>query len=903
MPTNSYRFLIASEEIYFTNTTQRTISFSDPDSIKILREIYSSTSRQTLTNKEFLIVYRKKNEITPVESDDLEDEELLEEELESNETSEKKSKTIKSKAKKVEETETKKEKKEDNNETNETVKNQKVKDKSVEDLTKIENNFQPRVYDLSELSKYASLIKVQSYRARTRNDRSDWHTVILDFTVLEKVQLLEFVPDPQNTRADQIIARTTREIVKNREINSTLVEDLVELAKKTKTFHIPSELLVMVERVDKSDETKLTEYIRKVTNTLATSSTLTYQQKYYLFSLGSYGLRIKKLYEHVHTHREQVRLEDEINVILKSNLDRQQTEFILKEKIKAIRKKLGEDSRYEDEIEELLQSELGKLIFPREVAKTIKREANKLKSMMATSPESNITKNYLDLLVALPWRRVKKDILDIKNVREKLEEAHYGLDEIKKRVIEYLAALIHRRAKFEEEPHLKKIGSDYTDSNLFDNTKIRKPKGNTIPILTLVGPPGTGKTSIAMAIAEAIGKEFVKISLGGIRDEAEIRGHRRTYVGALPGKIIQALKKAGVSNPLILLDEIDKMGSDFKGDPAAAMLEVLDPEQNRFFQDHYLELEYDLSQILFVATANEINDIPEPLLDRVETIELSSYTFLEKLQIAKSHLIPAVLKENALDAKYFPIDDTTIDFLIRYYTREAGVRGLKRVFDKIARKIIVKLLEKTLEDNFKIDIKFVRELLGIEKYDPDYIDANPQIGTVNGLGYSPLGGSTLQIEVTTIPGRGDIKLTGSLKDVMQESARIALSYVQSKVKDFGIDLDFENTLIHIHVPEGAIPKDGPSAGITFATAIISALTQKPVSHDIAMTGEITLRGKVLGIGGLKEKSLGAYKNGIKTIFIPQSNEKNLVDIPDEVKKAIKFIPVETYEQIYDFIFK
>ncbi|MHA0298391.1 endopeptidase La [Mesomycoplasma ovipneumoniae] len=875
MPVHSYRFLVASEDIYFPNTAQQTISFSDPESIKILREIYHSTSRTTLTNKELLIVYRKENEEV-----DLFEEEIIDEQLDKKAAEQNKS-GVAGAAK------------------SKTSENEKL---TVD--PKIENDFSPKIVDIDELSKYASLIRVQSYRAKTRPDKSDWQTVILDFTVLEKVQVVDLITDPNSTKADQITIKSTREIIKNREIHVTLINDLLEFGRKTKNFKMPGELLLVVDKFQNSNtEVEKNEFIKGVTNTLSSSVSLNYQQKYHLFSLNSYASKIKKLYEHVHTFNEQIRLEDEINVILKSNLDKQQTEFILKEKIKAIRKKLGEDSRYEDEIEELLHSEIGKLIFPKEVAKTIKREANRLKSMMATSPESNITKNYLDLLVALPWRRVRKDILDIQNVRQKLEEAHYGLDEIKKRIIEYLAALIHRRSQSNQEPTLEKIDGDYCDSNLFVSSKVQKRRTNSIPILTLVGPPGTGKTSIAMAIAESIGKEFVKISLGGVRDEAEIRGHRRTYVGALPGKIIQALKKAGVSNPLILLDEIDKMGSDFKGDPAAAMLEVLDPEQNRFFQDHYLELEYDLSQILFVATANEIHDIPEPLLDRVEIIELSSYTFLEKLQIAKSHLIPAVLKENSLDPKYFPIDDETIDYLIRYYTREAGVRGLKRVFDKIARKIIVRLLENTLAENFKIDVKFARELLGIEKFDPDPVDASPQIGTVNGLGYSPLGGSTLQIEVSTIPGRGDIKLTGSLKDVMQESARIALSYVQSKAKDFGIDFDFENTLIHIHVPEGAVPKDGPSAGITFTTAIISALSQKPVSHDIAMTGEITLRGKVLGIGGLKEKSLGAYKSGIKTIFIPQSNEKNLVDLPDEVKNSIKFIPVETYQQIYDFIFK
>ncbi|MBG0730870.1 endopeptidase La [Mycoplasma sp. 'Moose RK'] len=821
----THRFLAIADDVFFQNTSQQTASFSDPEALATLREIYHSSSRATLSNKEVLLVYHK---------------------------------TLGS----------------------------------------------AEIVDVDDVHKYASLVRIQSYRAKSKPDKAEWDTVIIDFIVLAKVQVINLLSsESNNLRINLAEVKSTRETVRIKEIKIEIINDLLEIARKNKGFKLPSELLLVLDKFDPKSEVDIVEYIKSVTNTVSCSPTLTFSQKYNIFKLNSYSNKIKLLFEYMHTINEQINLEEEINIILKSNLDRQQTEFILKEKIKAIRKKLGEDSKYEDEIDDLISSKIGKIIFPEEVAKTISRESNRLKSMIATSPESNITKTYLDLLVALPWRKVKKDILDIQNVRDQLENAHYGLDEIKKRIIEYLAALIHRRSQTKNDSLLTKIGKEFADPNLFFYTKENKNKGSAIPILTLVGPPGTGKTSIARAIAEAIGKEFVKISLGGIKDEAEIRGHRRTYVGAMPGKIVQAIKKAGVSNPLVLLDEIDKMGSDFKGDPAAAMLEVLDPEQNRFFQDHYLEVEYDLSQVLFVATANEISEIPEPLLDRVEIIELSSYTFLEKVEIAKSHLIPAVLKENSLSEKYFQIDDQTIDYLIRFYTREAGVRGLKRIFDKLARKIIVKLLEKKLEKNQKIDGNFVRELLGIEKYDPDLVDANPQIGAVNGLGYSPHGGSTLQIEVTTIPGRGDIKLTGSLKDVMQESARIALSYVQSRADDFGINLDFENTIIHIHVPEGAIPKDGPSAGVTFATAIISALAKKPVSHDIAMTGEITLRGKVLAIGGLKEKSLGAYKSGIKTIFIPQSNTKNLVDIPDEVKTAIRFIPVDSYQQIYDFIFK
>ncbi|MBR2022401.1 MAG: endopeptidase La, partial [Mycoplasmataceae bacterium] len=433
---------------------------------------------------------------------------------------------------------------------------------------------------------------------------------------------------------------------------------------------------------------------------------------------------------------------------------------------------------------------------------------------------------------------------------------------------------------------------------------LNKIQEDASPIITLIGPPGVGKTSIAKSLAEAIGRKFVKISLGGVNDEAEIRGHRKTYVGAMPGKIIAAIKRAGVSNPIILLDEIDKMGvSGTKGDPSSALLEVLDPEQNANFQDHFLEIEYDLSKVLFITTANYYEDIPTPLLDRVELIELSSYTLFEKINIAKKYLVPKVIKQNALEKKQFKISDKEIEFIIRHYTMEAGVRNLQRVLDKIARKITLGVVEEKIKDEFIVDIPTIKKFLGVEKYSDDDKDDKPRVGVVNGLAYTSYGGSTLPIEVITFPGKGEIKLTGQLKDVMQESAAVALGYIRSKAKDFNIDFNFDESTIQIHVPEGAVPKDGPSAGITFTTAIISALTKKPISHKIAMTGEITLRGKVLPIGGLKEKSLAALKLGIKTIFIPKDNEKNLEEVVDEVKKVIKFIPVSSYNEIYDHLFK
>ncbi|MGZ9431393.1 endopeptidase La [Mycoplasma sp. CB776] len=599
---------------------------------------------------------------------------------------------------------------------------------------------------------------------------------------------------------------------------------------------------------------------------------------------------------------------NEIENKMKKTLDKQQKEFILREKMRAIRQTLGDEDSQEEKNEKELFKKDDENKFPLEVREIIKNETRKLKGMLSSSPEANVTKNYLDLIYNLPWRKVKIDHLDIEQASKELAKKHFGLKDVKERILEFLAVLTNIKNKNDEKKLniIKPLPTENAalDLSLFD--KHSNKLNNNMPILTLVGPPGTGKTSIAQSISDAIGRKMIKISLGGVRDESEIRGHRRTYVGAMPGKIINAIKKAGVSNPVILLDEIDKMSSDFRGDPASAMLEVLDPEQNKFFQDHYLETEYDLSKVIFIATANYFDGIPEALADRMEIIELSSYTLLEKKEIAKNHLLDKVLSETQLDKKYFNIDLETIEYIIKSYTREAGVRDLKRNLDKIARKIIVKLLKNEIskDKDFIVDKKVVTDMLGIEKFSDDINETKPQIGIVNGLAYTAYGGSTLSIEVNTVPStKAEIKLTGQLKDVMRESAEIAISYVRANAKEFGIDFDFENNQIHIHVPEGAVPKDGPSAGVTFTTAIISALAKKPVSPTIGMTGEITLRGKVLAIGGLKEKTLAAYKFGIKTIFIPKDNEKNIVDLAEEVKENITFHPVSNYQEIYNYIFK
>ncbi|QKT05348.1 endopeptidase La [Mycoplasma sp. OR1901] len=594
---------------------------------------------------------------------------------------------------------------------------------------------------------------------------------------------------------------------------------------------------------------------------------------------------------------------------MNSRLSNQQKEFILREKLKSIQDELEEMKAPvdEDEYLKILKDKNKNLRFPSSIRELIKEETKRVSDMMPTSPEANISKTYISLLKKLPWRLTQKETLDINHVKKTLDKYHYGIDKVKERILEYIAVII--KIKQNQVDATQKIEYDKNneiDLNLFKEDENETQKTfNNVPIICLVGPPGTGKTSLSKAIAESLQRKFVKISLGGVSDESEIRGHRRTYVGAMPGKIIKGIKQAGVSNPVVLLDEIDKMASTNKGDPASAMLEVLDPEQNSKFQDHYLENEYDLSKVVFIATANYYDAIPHALRDRIEVIELSAYTLSEKLNIAKKHLLPKVIEQVGEKKGFLSISDKTLEYIISNYTIEAGVRGLKRVLDKIARKFTLKSLDEGEKNTnkYKVEIPMLKDLLGPEYYKDDEIDNYQVPGVVNGLAYTTLGGTSLQIEVNTYPGKGEIKLTGSLKDVMQESAKIALSYVKANAEKFGIkEFDFDKNTIHIHVPEGATPKDGPSAGVTFTTALISALSGKVVPHYYGMTGEITLRGRVLNIGGLKEKSFAATQKKLKYVFIPFGNESSLVEIPEEIKKKITYIPVKYYDEIFDVIF-
>ena len=554
---------------------------------------------------------------------------------------------------------------------------------------------------------------------------------------------------------------------------------------------------------------------------------------------------------------------------MKKRLEDSQKDYILREKLKIIKEELGDVSSKDEDIEKI-KKKLNENPYPEKIKEKILNELKKYEMTPSASPESAITRNYIDLLMDLPWYQRSEENINIAKVEQVLNEDHYGLEQPKNRIIEYLAV------------------RKFTDS-------IKAP------ILCLIGPPGVGKTSLALSIARALERNMVKISLGGIHDESEIRGHRRTYIGALPGKIMQGMRKAKVLNPVFVLDEIDKLSSDYKGDPSSALLEVLDPEQNSMFNDHYVEEPFDLSNVLFIATANYIGNIPPALRDRLEIINMSSYTEIEKLNIAKNHLIPKQLKSHNLDKQKIAFSDDSILHIIRYYTKESGVRQLERLIAEICRKIITSHLKENEEGKVieaLVDINKVKEVLGQEKFDYIKKEKTDEVGLVNGLAYTDYGGDILPVEVNYFPGKGKLVVTGSIGDVMKESANIGFDYIKANAKKFGIDEElFAKIDIHIHVPEGAVKKDGPSAGVTMATAIVSALTDIPVRNDVAMTGEITLRGNVLAIGGLKEKSISAHRAGIKTIIIPKDNEKNLEDIPALVKDTTEIVFANKFDDV------
>ncbi|WP_240666516.1 endopeptidase La [Longirhabdus pacifica] len=576
--------------------------------------------------------------------------------------------------------------------------------------------------------------------------------------------------------------------------------------------------------------------------------------------------RLERLLDLLSSECEVLRLEKKISQRVKKQMEKTQKEYYLREQLRAIQKELGEKEGRSGEVQEL-REQLEEIDLPETVKEKIEKEINRLEKTPNASAESGVIRNYIEWMLSLPWLNNTEDDLDMEKAEQILDEDHYGLEKPKERVLEYLA--------------VQKL--------------VQKLKG---PILCFVGPPGVGKTSLGRSIAKSLGREFVRISLGGVRDEAEIRGHRRTYVGALPGRIIQGMKSAGSNNPVFLLDEIDKMAMDFRGDPASALLEVLDPEQNTTFSDHFIEHPFDLSNVMFITTANAVHNIPRPLLDRMEVLYISGYTELEKQQIGQRYLFPKQKEKHGLSEEQLHMNDDTLLKLIREYTREAGVRNLEQQLASVSRKSAKEIVSDSKIKEIVVDETKLVEYLGSSKYRYGLAEKENQIGSVTGLAWTEVGGDTLNIEIAILPGTGKLTLTGQLGDVMKESAQAAFSYTRAKVDDLGLDKDFqEKHDIHIHIPEGAIPKDGPSAGITIATALVSALTERAVSKEVAMTGEITLRGRVLPIGGLKEKTLAAHRAGIKTVLFPKQNEKDLEDIPDSVKQSLTFVPVDHMDEV------
>lgn len=594
----------------------------------------------------------------------------------------------------------------------------------------------------------------------------------------------------------------------------------------------------------------------RLVDSIASNMPLKLSDKQEILNIEDVDLRAEKLLELLMREIQIAEVDTKIDRKVKKNIDKNQREYFLREQLKVIHEELGDDGG-EFEVEEY-KEKLERLDLPQNVIEKCEKELSRLSKMSVNNPDANVIRTYLEWICDLPWNSFTKDTLEISNAKEVLDRDHYGLKEVKERIMEYLA--------------VKKITGSMAG-----------------PILCLVGPPGVGKTSIAKSIAESMGRSYARISLGGIRDEADIRGHRRTYIGSMPGRIITALKQAGTNNPLMLFDEIDKMASDYRGDPAAALLEVLDSEQNTKFRDHFMEIDFDLSNILFIATANTLDTIPRPLLDRMEIIEIPGYTSEEKFNIAKNHLLSKQLKKHGLAKKQVSINDGAIKGIISHYTKEAGVRTLERKIANVLRKAALKIVDNP-ETQVKVTSKNLEEFLGKEIFLDDFASKKDEIGVVTGLAWTQVGGDTLSVEVNIMDGTGNLELTGQLGDVMKESARAAVSFVRSNYKKLGIDGEFyKNCDIHIHVPEGATPKDGPSAGITIATALVSALSGKAVNHKVAMTGEITIRGRVLPIGGLREKTLAAYQAGIKTVVIPFENKKDIDELEDVVKENVDIV--------------
>ena len=678
----------------------------------------------------------------------------------------------------------------------------------------------------------------------------------------ERAELSAFLENP-----DYLLAEIIRF---DEEVDDGLPEEAKEAMLRSiqETF---GKYVVVNPKMGKELQRQLSEItdLEKLMNQLANSLPVHFEEKQKILDAVSMTERYEVLMALLLKEIEIIAIKNDFQAKVKAHVDKNQKEYLLREQMKVIREELGEDNTESDA--DHFAEALGKIRADKEVKEKIKKEIDRFKNISSSSSESAVARGYIETLLELPWNKTSRDNKNLKNAEQILNADHYGLEKVKERMLEFLAV-----------------------RNLTS-------KGES-PIICLVGPPGTGKTSIARSVAKALDKKYVRISLGGVRDEAEIRGHRRTYVGAMPGRIVNGLRSAGVKNPLMLLDEIDKMSSDYKGDTASALLEVLDAEQNKKFRDHYVEIPIDLSEVLFIATANSVQDIPRPLLDRMELIEVTSYTENEKLHIAKEHLLAKQMERNGIRPEQLAITDKAMAKIISGYTREAGVRNLERKLGEICRKAARPLYEGEKE-KIKVTEQNLEKFLGKEKYSFDKKNDTDEVGIVRGLAWTSVGGDTLEIEVNIMPGKGEFQLTGQLGDVMKESAQAGISYIRSVSEEYHIPKKFfQENDIHIHIPEGAVPKDGPSAGITMATAMLSAITKTPIRADVAMTGEITLRGRVLPIGGLKEKTLAAKNAGIKTICVPKKNEKDIDEISPEIKKGLEIVFVEQMKDVLDVAF-